>query len=156
MTTDIGRCDTMMEGVRCAGVATHVFRSTFATRLICDDCALAYRASTGIAMEFTLELEPARRLLIDRLARTRKAYDKLNASIDLNEGAARDFTHGKAVVAALGIASMTTIAMRWWEPLAVFAGWLAANGLIQYNIRRKNVVKQAELEKTYGFPELTL
>jgi hypothetical protein len=74
-------CETKVEGVACAGHATHVYRSAHAVRLICDECATAYRLASkgqrksGI-VEFTLlELIPARESLLIKVDAMRGARD---------------------------------------------------------------------------------
>jgi hypothetical protein len=74
-------CETKVEGVQCAGHATHVYRSASATRLICDECATAYRlAAKGprklAVVEFSLlELIPAREYLLGQVETMRMARD---------------------------------------------------------------------------------
>lgn len=78
------------------------------------------------------------------------------AAIDIHGQTAQDFAHGRAIVAALGIGAMMMVAVHWWGPLIIFAGWIATNGLIQYTLNKRAAVKLAALDKQLGFPELTL
>jgi hypothetical protein len=74
-------CETTVEGVACSGHATHVFRTAYATRLICDACAAAYRlAARGprktAIVEFTLlEFIPAREYLRGQVETMRAERD---------------------------------------------------------------------------------
>ena len=91
-------CETKVEGVQCAGHATHVYRSASATRLICDECATAYRlAAKGprklAVVEFSLlELIPAREYLRGQVETMRMARDSAVDAARRAEQTARDAT----------------------------------------------------------------
>ena len=75
-------CESLIEGKRCNELSSYIYKSAFATRFICDSCARQYRheGSEVPLLEFALlELLPARHVLVDRLDRVTKAYEKLKA-----------------------------------------------------------------------------
>lgn len=154
------QCDSMIDGHRCTGDASSVFRSTFATRLICDECRGRYLEAGGHVTEpvLILEVTAAREQLLNRMKNLQAAYDKqrLKQARIVEEGAhLAKFQAWNAVGMTVATALLGWL-VGWWTSLAVIMFAMGLASAWATGLRRRLTAYNVELDKKFGYPELTL
>lgn len=150
-------CEVLIEGNRCNGFSSHIYKSAYATRLVCDDCARRYRTegSTSPILEFALlELVPARELLVDRLTKTEKAFGKLRALVVLQK--AQD-TRLALIILAMAIPAIVAmiILTKGIVLEALVPLWVGSSVAIHLG-KRSTDRKAKVIHDQFGYPELGL
>lgn len=161
----MNRCDSVIEGARCEGFTTHVYRTPWVTRLICDDCTRRYSEESADPgahqepVEFTLhELTPARHLLLDRLAQTRAAYAKLKVERQLQAAEGSSVLRLQAINSTCWIVSMvlSVTLLSPWVLLPEFVVWVVVATALSHRAKTRLALGFQEINQRFGFPELTL
>jgi hypothetical protein len=142
-------CEVLINGKPCGEYSSYVYKTAFATRLVCSGCASAYRAATSKSMtrpptlEFALmELIPAREVLemelkmtTERLTATRAQMTAMAALAAQERRLMLRLLVGFVVIGAVVFGALTTFgAPSWalWLPLlAVGFGYGIAEKAVQ-------------------------
>ncbi len=115
-------CEVLIDGEKCGGYSSYVFKSAHTTRLVCDQCANRYRGSSVHApiLEFSLlELIPAREILLAKVAKAERLAAKAKASSALwDNRVALGYSAAGALGIILGGASLVAYIWLWWAPAA--------------------------------------
>jgi hypothetical protein len=155
-------CESTVDGKRCGNLASSIYKTSIATRLICDDCARRYKqggpgGGSSNVMDFALlELIPAREVIVMKLNRELRMNEKIKrlAALGLEE---RNMLDRASVIVALTFSPLCFIAgwfLRSWVfafLIAIYTG--AIVGLRYWSSKRWLPAKIDIINKECGYPE---
>lgn len=155
-------CESTVDGKPCGGIASSIYKSAVATRLVCDACARRYKAGgpgggTTNLMEFSLmELIPAREVLVMRLGRSERVEAKMKKMVELGLEE-RNMLDRFTMWAAIGYAVAFFILGIWgpfWSVAVMFVSYIVSMLAIRRWASVKWLPEKMEvINREHGYPE---
>lgn len=112
-------CESMRDGAKCGQPAAYVYKTAFATRLVCDGCAQELRSVKGalgpapIVEYALLELVPARQVLLEEKLLMMSKAERDRAEISVLEKAGTLIAYWLWVAVGYGVLATLVGAYGW-------------------------------------------
>jgi hypothetical protein len=156
------QCESTVDGKPCGNLASSIYKSAIATRLVCDTCARRYKAggpgggATNL-MEFSLmELIPAREVLVMKLGRSERLEAKMKKMVALGLEEI-NMLDRLSMWMMIGYAIAFFILGIWgpaWSIAVMFASYIISMlALRRWASVRWLPGKMEAINKEHGFPE---